>query len=94
MKKNNKYVTIDEGVNYREIAATMQELGFDMNHSSVRNHVLRIMKKFIVQLFPEECKNLSDEDILKVIKTQKFQIGMCEILEVLESNRLIKTNEN
>lgn len=83
----NKYVTVDEGVNYRDIALTMKEMGFDMNHSSVRNHILRIMKKFITKLFANECKNLSDNDIARIIKTQKFQIGMCEMLEAIETNR-------
>ena len=40
-------VATDEGVNYREIADTMTELGFPMNHSSARNYVLRVMRKFV-----------------------------------------------
>ena len=47
-KVNRGYATVieSEGVNYREIADTMTELGFTMNHSSARNYVLRVMRKF------------------------------------------------
>ena len=50
MKKGKKfddgYATVEDGVNYRDIAETMSEIGFKMNHSSARNHVIRVMKKF------------------------------------------------
>lgn len=91
-KKTNKrkgYATIamDEGVNYRDIASTMTELGFSMNHSSARNYVLRVMKKF-VDAFAEEYDLELDEDrATSVAKSPSFQSGISDLLHAVETER-------
>ena len=86
-KKNGTkgYATVleDEGVNYREIADIMSEIGFVMNHSSARNYVLRVMTKF-VEAFDEEWElDLSDEKIRYVAASAQFQNVIADMLHNL-----------
>jgi hypothetical protein len=77
------YATVDDGVNYRDIAETMTLLGFEMNHSSARNYVLRVMRKF-VEAFAEEWNvQLGDVDIDEIAKSPEFQAGVGDILHAL-----------
>ena len=83
------YATVaeDEGVNYREIADTMTELGFEMNHSSARNYVLRVMRKFVMSFVQDMDLDLDEKRIDEVAKDPSFQQGVAELLHVLEARR-------
>jgi predicted nucleotidyltransferase len=91
MKKNrNKSsiyatVTFDEGVNYREIADVMTEIGFKMNHSSARNYVLRVMRKFADAIVNEWGLELPEDKMEKIVKSPQFQQAICDILQTLEA---------
>jgi transposase-like protein len=90
MKKSNKSsiyatVAIDEGVNYREIADMMTEIGFKMNHSSARNYVLRVMRKFADAITKEWDIKMSDERMDKIVKSPQFQQAICDILQTVEA---------
>lgn len=91
MKKQNKssiYATVafDEGVNYREIADMMTEIGFKMNHSSARNYVLRVMRKFADAITAEWDIEISEARMDKIIKSPQFQQAICDILQTLEND--------
>lgn len=86
--ERRKYSTTteDDGVNYRDIADTMTLLGFPMNHSSARNHVVRVMKKFVAAYsIYMYSKDLSDERMIEVAKNPTFQSGVAELLHAIES---------
>jgi hypothetical protein len=80
-------VTLDEGVNYREIADTMTELGFPMNHSSARNHVIRVMRKFVSAVAHVYEVDLDEKRLDEVAKSPTFQGGMADLLHVVEMAR-------
>lgn len=90
--KNTVYatVTIDEGINYREIASTMTEIGYKMNHSSARNYVLRVMKKFADAIVENWDLEVSEHKIEKVVKSPKFQQAICDILQSIESESYLE----
>lgn len=83
------YATVieDEGINYREIADIMSEIGFVMNHSSARNYVLRVMSKFVEAFDEEWGLNLSDEKIKAVAAAPQFQNVISDLLHNLEATR-------
>jgi len=83
------YATVaeDEGVNYREIADTMTELGFNMNHSSARNYVLRTMRKFVVAFADQWGIELTEAKIDEIAKNPNFQHGVADLLHVVEMER-------
>lgn len=80
-------VSCDDGVNYREIADTMSELGYPMNHSSARNYVLRVMKKFAARIISEYDLQVSQDKLDEIAKSPSFQSGITDILHTLESRR-------
>jgi ketopantoate reductase len=88
-KVERGYATIadEDGVNYREIAETMTELGFSMNHSSARNHVLRVMRKFAAALCEKYSMMIDESRIDEIAKSPEFQQGMSEILRAIELQR-------
>jgi hypothetical protein len=83
------YVTtsISDGVNYREIADTMSELGFPMNHSSARNYVIRVMKKFVDAFIEEYDMPIDEEETSEIAKSPSFQENIAEMLQIVESER-------
>lgn len=78
-------VTDDEGVNYREIADMMTEIGFKMNHSSARNYVLRVMRKFADELIKSWDLEVSEQRLQKIVKSPQFQQAICGILQSIDS---------
>lgn len=89
MHVDRGYATVadDEGDNYREIADMMTELGFSMNHSSARNYVLRVMRKFAKAFSKEWEIELDEKRIDEVAKNPQFQHGIADILHVVEAQR-------
>lgn len=83
------YATVaeDEGVNYREIADTMTEMGHHMNHSSARNYVLRVMRKFVKEFAKQWKIELTEERIDQIAKDPSFQHGIADLLHVVEAQR-------
>ena len=88
-QKQRKHMTVidSDGVNYRDIAETMTEMGFKMNHSSALNNVTRVMRKFAVAVASEWDVEVSQERLDKIAKSPMFQQGIAEILQTLEHER-------
>lgn len=83
------YATVsgDDGVNYREIAETMTDIGFAMNHSSARNYVLRVMRKIVTAIADRWKIKLNESEIDEIAKNPLFQSTMADIMQVIESRR-------
>lgn len=83
------YATVarDDGENYRDIAAVMSAMGYPMNHSSARNHVLRVMRRF-AEAFALALGVEADEARLhEIARSPTFQAGVCGLLQQLEARR-------
>ena len=93
LKKGTKidrgYATVvgDEGDNYRDIADVMTVLGHPMNHSSARNHVLRIMQKFAHAFALALDVPADAERIAAMARSPSFQSGVCDLLQQVEARR-------
>ena len=81
-------VTEDEGVNYRDISEVLTLMGYPMNHSSARNHVLRVMKKFVEALAEEWNVEMTEERTWEIARSASFQAGIADILHSIEGDRL------
>lgn len=83
---DNRYATIEGegGVNYRDIADTMSILGYEMNHSSARNHVLRVMHKFARAYAKGWDIKLGDADYEEIIRSPNFQSGVGALMRELQ----------
>jgi hypothetical protein len=83
-----EYATVDtDGVNYRDISMTMTELGFKMNHSSARNYIIRVMKKFALAYSQHLGHDIDDDQLENVVRSPEFQSTMADILSSLETLR-------
>lgn len=78
-------VTQDEGVNYREIADMMTEIGYKMNHSSARNYVLRVMRKFAEEIVSSWDLEVPEHKLEKIVKSPQFQQAICGILQTVDA---------
>lgn len=78
----------DDGDNYRELAEMLSYMGYDMNHTSARNYVVRIMKKF-AETFSERfgSEKKSEAVMYKIARDPMFQSGMSELLHLIEQDR-------
>lgn len=80
-EKERSYATItDDGINYRDIAGTMSVLGYPMNHSSARNYVLRVMRKFVIAMAARQGIVLTDEKVEDAARNPLFQSGIADLL--------------
>lgn len=80
-------VTQDEGDTYRDIATVMTAMGHPMNHSSARNHVLRIMKRFAAAFMESQGLPRDEEQVTAAARSPMFQSGVMELLQRLEQRR-------
>ena len=89
------YATVadDEGINYREIADTMSELGCTMNHSSARNYVLRVMRKFVQAYADSMRTEMTEQQIDAIAKDPGFQHGVADLLQIVECQRRDKRDK-
>lgn len=80
-------VDADQGGHYRTISEVMTELGFKMNHSSARNHVIRIMAQFVWAFAQGLNVQLDEERVLATARSPSFQAAVCELLQLIEQKR-------
>lgn len=80
-------ITDEDGVNYKEIAETMTELGFKMQHSSARNHVIKVMKMFASEFSKHVDAEMDDEQLTQLAKMPSFQTAVADILQTIETQR-------
>jgi hypothetical protein len=72
MTKEKKYITLEEGVDFRTIAKIMTANGFRMNHATARNQLIVAMEKLLTNIASEiqgkqkaEMINLDLDGLLK-----------------------------
>jgi len=78
-----KYATIlsDDGIDYRKISAEMSKRGWKMNHSSVRNYILRIMQKFAAEYSTCLDNKIKKTSSLDVAKNPEFQAMVSDLIQ-------------
>ena len=86
MAKNKikKYVTVGndhKGLDYRSIAEIMTNDGHKMNHSSVRNYIVRSFTKVAESLSSSYGMNYTAEEIDKIAKSPDFQHALIDVMK-------------
>lgn len=70
-----------EGLDYRTIARIMSKNGFVMNHSSVRNYVIRTMKKIIAVVARQHKFKLNEKMVDELASSSSFQSTVAQVLQ-------------
>ena len=93
-KKTERYVSVkeDDGSDYKEISEVMTTLGFKMNHSSARNHVTRVVKKFAEAYIDNLDVIMTDEQCQALAASALFQDALCGLLQDIEYDRRTASN--
>jgi hypothetical protein len=77
---NHKYITIEEGEDYRTIATKMTTLGYKMNHATARNILLSGMRKFMHNMSESLGKPLTDDECAQLVMRQDIHEVLGDIL--------------
>ena len=85
--KNVHVSAIDDCERYREIAAIMCEMGYNIKHSAVRNNIIRFMIKLLERISQEYNEPVSSDRLYKIAKSPQFQDVVSEMLQMIEVNR-------
>lgn len=85
-KVENGYATNVElgGKSYQQIANSMTDRGFKMNHSTARNIHVNGLVKIVKSVTALHGLQLSEKDIIKIAKDPRFQIGICDIIKDID----------
>lgn len=90
MEKKKKYITLEEGIDYRTISKIMSSAGFQMNHATARNVFLTAMSNFLNKL----GKTYSDSDLEILMKNEEFHESMEDILFLAHEKYKESLNKN
>jgi hypothetical protein len=74
------YITLDDCIDYRQIAKTMSNHGMKMNHATARNLHFQAIKTIIKNIGENLNLNLSEKDICEITKNQEFHNFLDDIL--------------
>jgi len=77
---NQKYITIEEGEDYRTIAGKMTKLGYKMNHATARNILLSGMRKFVMNMAESLGRPLTDDECNMLVMRQDIHEVLGDIL--------------
>lgn len=75
-----KYVTLEEGTDFRRIAQIMTKAGYSMNHATARNVLMTSLNNLINYISEELGASLSEEQIKEVLKDQRVHEALADIL--------------
>lgn len=81
----------DEGIDYRDIASVLTEMGYPMGHSTVRNVVIRVMQQICDELTQQCDVGLNpSQSTFDIASSAKFQEFIAEIMHLIELSRTSK----
>ena len=87
-KSEHGYATTKEydgGADYRTIALKMTSKGYKMNHATARNVFLSALRKIAKPVHDMHGKNDSYDALQKTAKDPRFQSGVAEILDSINT---------
>lgn len=78
-----KYVTLDDGMDFRTIAKIATAKGYPMNHATARNVLFSAMEKYVVA-FAEAVGNPIDPEVAEeLLKHKEVQDLFSDILHTV-----------
>jgi len=80
MSKAKKYVTIEEGTDFRTIAKIMTERGYKMNHATARNVLITAIKRIVNASADRVGTRISDEHMESIVCDQDIHMALADVL--------------
>lgn len=79
-KSQKEYVTLEEGIDFRQAAKLMTAAGFPMNHATARNIFIDSLTHLLKNIGVELDTRLTDAQTQKILKVPEFHETLSEIL--------------
>jgi len=94
-----KYVTLEEGTDFRKIAQIMTEAGYQMNHATARNVLMTSLTNLFRHVSTEMDVEVTEAQIKNILRDQKVHEALSDILfqahqQILEEEQELTTNVN
>lgn len=80
MNNKMKYVTLEEGTDFRKIARIMSDSGFQMNHSTARNVLMTSLTNLFKHISSELDVEMTESQIKNVLRDQRVHEALSDIL--------------
>ena len=78
MKK--EYITLDEGIDFRKIAAIMTKAGYKMNHAIARNQLMSALQKLLTNIVKQTEVKPDREKIEEMMNSQEIHNALADVL--------------
>jgi hypothetical protein len=93
-QKEKKYITLENGEDFRTIAKIMSQHDFKMNHATARNQLIFAMQKLINDTASNiKLGKVKFNDIEKVLKEQDLSNDFSDMLYLVYKSYLEELNE-
>lgn len=79
-KAIKKYITLDESMDFRQIAKVMSDNHYKMNHATARNQVLSAVEELLSGAVADMGLTLSNEQIKELAKNQEVHEALQDVL--------------
>jgi hypothetical protein len=76
----NKYVTLEEGTDFRRIAEIMSAAGYQMNHATARNVLMNSLGRLVRNVSEELGATITEEQTKKILKDQQVHEALSDVL--------------
>lgn len=78
--KQKKYVTVEEGTDFRTIAKIMTNNGYKMNHATARNVLISAIKKLLNYSADRVGVKIPESEMKALIKDQSVHTALADVL--------------
>ena len=85
--KSKKYVTVEEGTDFRTIAKIMTNNGYKMNHATARNVLISAIKKLLHYSADRVGVKIPDSDMKTLIKDQTVHTALADVLYLAQKEK-------
>lgn len=87
----NKYVTLEQGIDFRRIAQIMTDSGYQMNHATARNVLMMSLGNLVRHISEELGTEITEDQVKRILKDQKVHEALSDVL--FEAHNQIQKEE-
>jgi hypothetical protein len=81
MKSNhNHYVTLSDGIDFRQIAKIMSEAGHQMNHATARNVLIIALRSLLTNLASQFNIKITEDRMQEMLRSQQLHDALSHVL--------------
>lgn len=85
--KQKKYVTVEEGTDFRTIAKIMTNNGYKMNHATARNVLISAIKKLLNYSADQVGVKIPESEMKQLIKDQAVHTALADVLYLAQKEK-------